>query len=573
MKNSFAHFRLLFIAFVFCYSVQILPQNRTVGIFINDTAKTFKGYTLLAPKLYTSTYLITNEGRIVNKWTKCIYPPGQSVYILPNGHLLRSCMTKGALSSGGGEGGRIEEYTWNDSLVWSFDYSTANYMSHHDIRPLPNGNIIFLAVEKKSIAELLAAGFDTSKFQPEIKQRGYMLPDYVAEVKPSYPSGGTIVWEWHTWDHLIQDLDASKLNYGIVANHPELIDADGDGKQLPCFWNHMNSVTYNPKYDQVMMSVRGNSEIWIVDHSTSTAQAASHTGGKYGKGGDLLYRWGNPACYKAGTASVQKLFQQHDAEWIDSTCPGAGNITVFNNGLGRNYSTIEEIVPPVDANGNYAYTTGSPFGPANATWTYAATPPTSLYATAISGAQRLPNGNTLICDGTHGTLTEVTTAGLIVWKYINPVTSAGALTQGDTITDDPTHPGEKLNMVFRAQRYSPTHPGLQGRTLVPGDFIEIIPVSIKGETTAKANSFVLHQNYPNPFNPVTTITFELSESSAIQLNIYNSLGKRIETLATGEYKAGLHSLRWNGEQKSSGVYFCELLTSAGRKTIKLILMK
>ena len=64
------------------------------------------------------TYLINNEGRIVNQWTASKYPPGQSVYLLENGHLLRACMTKGQLSSGGGEGGRIEEYDWDDNLVW-----------------------------------------------------------------------------------------------------------------------------------------------------------------------------------------------------------------------------------------------------------------------------------------------------------------------------------------------------------------------------------------------------------------------------------------------------------------------
>jgi hypothetical protein len=71
-------------------------------------------------------------------------------------------------------------------------------------------------------------------------------------------------------------------------------DPDGDQKNVPAFWNHMNSIDYNPTFDQIAMSVRGNSEVWIIDHSTTTAQAKGHTGGKYGKGGDLLYRYGNP---------------------------------------------------------------------------------------------------------------------------------------------------------------------------------------------------------------------------------------------------------------------------------------
>lgn len=263
--------------------------TRTVGLFINNTSKVYNGYTLFAPKQNTMTYLINNEGRIIHEWNASTYAPGQSVYLLENGHILRACMTKGKLSSGGGEGGRIEEYDWDDNLVWELDFSTDTYMQHHDIKKLPNGNILMLVVEKKTYEECLAAGFNPSKLQPDIVTKG-MLPDCVIEIEPVYPKGGNIVWEWHTWDHLIQDYDATKANYGNPKQHPELIDCDGDQKNLPAFWNHMNSIDYNPQLDQIALSVRGNSEVWIIDHSTTTAESGSHSGGTRGKGGDLLYR-------------------------------------------------------------------------------------------------------------------------------------------------------------------------------------------------------------------------------------------------------------------------------------------
>jgi len=153
-----------------------MGQTRTVGLVQNDR-DAYPGYTLFAPKHNTMTYLINNEGRIIHQWTGSKYEPGQSVYLLENGHLLRSCMTKGKLSTGGGEGGRIEEYDWDSNLVWELDFSTDTYMQHHDIRPLPNGNIILLAVEKKSYTEVLAAGFNPAKLQPEVQQKGMMLPD------------------------------------------------------------------------------------------------------------------------------------------------------------------------------------------------------------------------------------------------------------------------------------------------------------------------------------------------------------------------------------------------------------
>ncbi len=445
---------------------------RTVGLMLNNS-KAFPGYTLFAPKQNTMTYLINNEGRIVHQWTASKYPPGQSVYLLENGHLLRTCMTKGKLSSGGGEGGRIEEYDWDDNLVWELDFSTDTYMQHHDIRILPNGNVIMLVIEKKTYTEVIAAGFNPNKLQPDIAQKGMMLPDYVVEIQPTKPVGGKVVWEWHTWDHLIQDYDAIKANYGVVKSHPELIDTAGDQRNLPAFWNHMNSIDYNPDFDQIALSVRGNSEVWIIDHSTTTAEAKEHTGGKRGKGGDLLYRWGNPMAYRAGTLSDQRYFEQHDVEWVRPGYPGAGNMTCFNNGLGRgDYSSVDEFTPAVDADGNYTLVSGSAFGPKNFTWTYKGDTTNPMYSENISGAQRLPNGNTIICSGTLGLFIEVTSAGEIVWKYINPIDQNGPLTQGDLPPADPARTSETMNSVFRVYKYPVDYPAFVGKDMMPGDYVE-----------------------------------------------------------------------------------------------------
>ena len=444
---------------------------QTVGLFLNDP-RAFVGYTLLAPKMYTSTYLIDNSGKVVHQWTASKYPPGQSAYLLADGDLIRACSVPNRdLTTGGGEGGRIEEFDWAGNMVWYLDYSTPQYMQHHDFTVLPNGNILMLVVEKKTYDEAIAAGFDPSKLNGEIKTNGYMVPDSLVEIKPTLPSGGTVVWQWRVWDHLIQDYSASKANYGTVSAHPELVNPNGD-QQIPAFWNHMNSITYNAKLDQVMVSVRGNSEIWIIDHTTTTSQAAGHSGGKYAKGGDLLYRWGNPYQYGAGARNENTLFQQHCAMWIDTNLPGARDILIFNNGLGRGYTTIDEITPPVDANGNYSLTAGKAFGPTSLTWTYQANPPTSFFASEISGAQRLPNGDTLICDGIHGILFEVTAKGETVWKYINPVVKSGPLGKDDVIPADPAKQGSFMNEVFRVVRYAPDYPGLVGRTLTPGVTLE-----------------------------------------------------------------------------------------------------
>ena len=454
------------------YTVEKSSSGQTAGLYFN-TASAYDGYTLMAPMHYTLTYLIDNAGEVVHRWSSA-YEPGRAAYLLENGHMIRACMImSGGISTGGGEGGRIEEYDWDGNMVWAFDYYSSTHMAHHDFKVLPNGNVLILAVEKKSYAEVIAAGFNPSLLDSSISTQGYMLPDYLIEVTPTKPYGGTIVWEWHLWDHMIQDYDASKANYGVVSDHPERINVNGTGIKIPQFWTHVNGIDYNSDLDQVMLSIRNNSELFIIDHQITAAQAASHTGGRYSKGGDILYRWGNPLQYKRGTSANQLLYQQHHTHWIPAGYPGAGDILIFNNGIGRGYSTINEITPPVDSAGNYTLASGSAYGPSACSWTYQSSPATDFYSAEISGCQRLPNGNTLVCEGVKGNLFEVTTAGQMVWRYVCPVTDSGPLTQGDVIPGDGVRADQYMNAVFRVYRYAPDYAGLLGRDLTAQGTVEL----------------------------------------------------------------------------------------------------
>ena len=405
----------------------------------------FDGYTLFAPLHDTKTYLIDMQGEPVHIWESDA-PPGQAVYLLDNGNLLRTeCLRENQYFFGGGMGGRIREYSWDGSIVWEFIYSDQQHCQHHDIEPLPDGNILLIAWDKKSRAEAIVAGRD-----PQLLGDQDFWPDEIVEVEPQGPRGGKIVWRWSIWDHLVQDLDPAKENYGVVAEHPELVNINGDreveqispdeleklealGYVTPAprgrtmrgepDWTHINSVDYNAELDQIVLSVHRFSEIWVIDHSTTTEQAASHIGGHGGRGGDLLYRWGNPRSYDTGAASQQQLFSQHDAHWIEPGLKGAGDLIVFNNGNGRTdrfYSTIDEISPPLDKDGGYACTAGTAFGPEKPVWSYAAEKQESFFSSHISGVQRLPNGNTLICSGEEGRFFEVDQNGQVVWEYVSP---------------------------------------------------------------------------------------------------------------------------------------------------------
>ncbi len=446
--------------------------GQTVGLFLN-TPKAYNGNTLFAPKHNTVTYLMDNQGCVVHQW-KSAYEPGQSAYLLPSGHLLRAGMLRVQGGTGGGEGGRLEEYDWDGNLVWEFNHATRDYQLHHDIKPMPNGHILALKVERKSREEAITAGFDARLMRDD-----FLVPDAVVEIEPIRPKGGRIVWEWHVWDHLIQNFDKSKPNYGDPAAHPELVDVACNGRATAAFWNHMNSLDYNPTLDQIVLSVRGCNEIWFLDHSTTTKEAAGHTGGKHGKGGDLIYRWGNPAAYGRGTTRDKQLVQQHDAQWIPDGSPGAGHITIFNNGYDRGYSSIEEIIPPADANGRYFLEPGKAYGPEKPVWHYEAKNRTDFFSSEISGAHRLPNGNTLICAGVVGHLFEITPTGETVWQYVNPMVRGGILAQGELPGRDMR--GHLWNAVFKVHRYAPDYPGLAGRDLTPKGVIEL-PAMQKGKT-------------------------------------------------------------------------------------------
>ena len=452
-------------------------QNWTMGlIYCNDEASL--GYTLFSPIPSNTTYLIDHEGRELHQWSSPgEHRPALSAYLLPDGDLLRTAniaQTAVGNFSGGGTGGKVERIAWDGTLEWSWEYSSTLHISHHDIEPMPNGNLLMIAWEERTEEEALQAGRNPAIASDSPGGENNVWPDHIIEVKPVGSNDAEIVWRWYAWDHLIQDYDETKDNYGVVADHPELLNINyvgATGNQAGrADWMHCNGLDYNSALDQIALSCRGMNEVYIIDHSTTTEEAAGHTGGNAGKGGDILYRWGNPQVYHKGLSSDQQFFAQHDVQWIETGHPDEGGLIVFNNGVGRYpaYSSVDIIHPPTD-NGTYVLQANGTFGPNLPSWTW--DQGEAMYSGAISGAQALTNGNILVTHGTQGTLYEVNRDGEIVWEYIGPVGPNGSYVQGEPLPEG-NRVGTTANAIFKATHYPVDHPAFTNRTLLGMDYIE-----------------------------------------------------------------------------------------------------
>ena len=334
--------QLFLVTLLFSSLSGVLSGQNTVGLLSYEPALTFDGYNLIYPHNQPNVYLLDNCGEIVHVWEDSLqYRPGNTAYLLEDGRLLKtkrpSSVVNDAIWAGGG-GATVEIRDWDNNLEWSFTINNDTARLHQDVELLPNGNILMIVWELKTAAEAIQAGR-----APSTLDDNELWPDYVIEVDPATDE---IVWEWHFWDHLIQDFDPTKDNYGVVADHPGRLDInfDSDGA---ADWLHCNSIDYNPEMKQILLSSPFLSEIYIIDHTTTTTQAAGDIGGLGGVGGEFLFRWGNPQAYRAGTEEDQQLFNNHDAHWVldfvGETHPQFGKIGVFNNQAGLNFSTVNTL--------------------------------------------------------------------------------------------------------------------------------------------------------------------------------------------------------------------------------------
>ncbi len=350
------------------------------------------GYILVNDAKANRVYLMNKKAEILFEWNLSGKNLGNDAFLLSNGKLLIMTESDDPKIKFGGQAGVVEILDRNGNSDWNFEYSSEDYISHHDAELLPNGNILIQIWERKPTAIAIEAGASM-----EID----LFPDGLLEINPT---NNEIVWEWHSWDHLIQDHDPTKSNYGTIAENPQLINLNyvqnEDGDIM-----HANGISYDKKHDLIYLSVNFFSEVWVIDHSTTTDEAASNRGGNYNKGGDLIYRFGNPNAYQNNQGN-----QIFDHNHYPNLLTGAneGKMLIFSNGFTTNQSTAYEISIP-DPLTLHTASNNEP----TILWSFTHE---ELFSPKVSGVVQLPNGNRLITEGDSG-FWEVTLKGEVVWRF------------------------------------------------------------------------------------------------------------------------------------------------------------
>ena len=248
-----------------------------------------EGYTVFTPYsdgTGTSTYLLDTFGNTIHAWIH-ENAPASMPYLLSDSTIIYPYRVENPTMEAGGVGGGIQYLDWYGNILWDYEISNETYQHHHDIEPLPNGNFLAIAWERKTSSEAFAMGRQV--IDNALNQ---MWSTAILEIDFQT---GEIVWEWHIWDHLIQGISDEYPNFGVIAEHPELFNINcgnvgnnaGGPQGANGDWMHINAIDYNIELDQIAISSRLQNEIYIIDHITTTEETASHSGGNSGKVADL----------------------------------------------------------------------------------------------------------------------------------------------------------------------------------------------------------------------------------------------------------------------------------------------
>ena len=391
------------------------------------------------------TRLIDSAGEVLHTWDSNIFAPsGTSAYLREDGLLLRAGQS-GAVPPGAflpGSWSTVQLVEMDGTVVWEYTQQVLGQLTfHHDLKPMKNGNILVTVWELLSVAEMQALGW-----QPVNGVNGVWM-EKIQELEPNLVDGSTtVVWEWALENHLAQDLSANMPNFANVGAERGRVDINFNSGILSGDYFHISGIDYNEERDEIVLCPNNIDELWVIDHSTTTAEAATSTGGARGQGGEVIYRWGNPQAYdfQNGATEPRFLGRAHDPRWSVDPDSGEIQLTVHNNDRVDNTPAVDSQVLlldlPLNESGDYVIDDAETFLPEAPVVLYERDPANPFFSTPFMGsAQRLSNGNILITLALSRTLVEVNPAGEIVWE--------------ETISSG--------SFIFKSQNYSVSYSGFQ----------------------------------------------------------------------------------------------------------------
>jgi hypothetical protein len=384
----------------------VYPTGTT--IYKPDLA--WNGYTVLSPLASNAALVIDMNGNIVKRWDGYVNSAGGPVRVLPGGGVMAAAGARPPHQ----ESLELVQRDFDGNVVWRFDRNEQietrdgktvwSARQHHDWQreDFPAGYYSPEAMPGEGSRTLILT--HTSHMNPNVAD--VMLEDdRLIEVSWD----GKIVWEWRASDHIDE--------LGFAADARDVIRrAVGFNKARGSLdWLHVNSATYlgpNQWFD-------GGDARFAPNHVIISSRQASLLA-IIGRDGKIVWQLGPDFRKSEELRKIGQIIGQHHAHFIPKGLPGAGNVLVFDNGGASGYGFDTPIAP--DGTGALARATSRVLEINPVTlemvWSYAAA---GFFSTNISGAQRLPNGNTLITAGAPGRMFEVTSEGDIVWEYMYPV--------------------------------------------------------------------------------------------------------------------------------------------------------
>jgi len=397
------------IIFCLCQISFAAPTVYPTGTTIFDPSRTWNGYTVLTILDTPLVVVIDMNGNVVKEWEGFNLSPGGPARVIPKGRVLG---TTGAFPPHQ-EALALVQQDFSGNETWRFD--------RNEQITLPDGNSIWSArIHHDWQRSDFPAGYYSPQFTPgsddartlvlshhnhvDINVAAVTLEDdRLLEVAPD----GSILWEWLASEHI------NAFGFSEQARATLLAGVGYSPARGSMDWFHINSATYvgpNKWFDagderfhpdNVIISSRQSSVIAIINRT-----------------GNVVWQLGPDFDRSSEELAIGQIIGQHHAHLIPRGLPGAGHVMIFDNGGSSGYGAPSPIAP--NGSGIYARATSRVLEIDPITlklvWQYRQP---NFFSTNISGAQRLPNGNTLITEGAPGRVFEVTPDGAIVWEYQN----------------------------------------------------------------------------------------------------------------------------------------------------------